>query len=281
MNNKIFEKGNIDWAKDHILDELDKFISIYDLRPVKNNKGGMLFPQMFYFYFLLKIIKPDIVVESGIYKGQSTWLIEKTLPNAEIIALDIDLNQREYISKNVKYSSTDFKFQDFSNISKNSLVFFDDHINHVDRLLESKYFNFKHVVFEDNYPPGKGDFQTLKQLYNKHTFVHNPGLLSLIKTNLILSKIIIKKTFTRNYNVKKEIDKLSKRIRDGYSYNFSHLEQLIESYFEFPPLTLNSNTNSDLRLLMKDPLFEKVPEHLKKYTNYLGGYNFLTYIKLL
>ena len=40
MNNKIFEKGNIDWAKDHILDELDKFISIYDLRPVKNNKGG-------------------------------------------------------------------------------------------------------------------------------------------------------------------------------------------------------------------------------------------------
>ena len=280
MNNKIFEKGNIEWTKDQILDELDKFISIYDLRPVKNNKGGMLFPQMFYFYFLLKTIKPDIVVESGVYKGQSTWLIEKTLPNIEIIALDIDLNQREYISKNVKYSSTDFKFQDFSNISKNSLVFFDDHVNHVDRLLESKYFNFKHVVFEDNYPPIKGDFQTLKQLYNKHTFVHNPGLFSLIKTNLILLNVILKKTFIRKYNAKKEIDKLSKRIRDGFDYNFNHLEHLIESYFEFPPLTLDNNTNSNLRLLMKDPLFEKVPENLKKYMNFLGGYNFLTYIKL-
>ena len=54
----------------------------------------------------------------------------------------------------------------FSKIPKNTLVFFDDHVNHVDRLIEANFFGIKNIVFEDNYPSGKGDFQTIKQIYN-------------------------------------------------------------------------------------------------------------------
>ena len=48
-------------------------------------------------YIFLNKIKPKFVVESGIYKGQTTWLIEKTLPKAKILAIDINLESRTYI----------------------------------------------------------------------------------------------------------------------------------------------------------------------------------------
>jgi len=280
MNKNIFEKGNINWNSLDILNELDNFVSLYEQRPIKDNKGGMLFAQMFFFYFILKKIKPEFVIESGIYKGQSTWLIENTLQDCEIFAIDIDLSQREYISKKANYSSKDFKFHDFSNISKNSLVFFDDHINHIDRVLESKYFNIKYIVLEDNYPPGKGDFQTLKQIYNNFNFNHKPGLLSLFKTNLIFTGIILQKIFKKNLNVKTKIDQISKRIRDGHEYNFNSVNNLIETYYEFPPLIKPSEDYSNIYELIKDPLLNEIPEKLKKYLEYLSGYNFLTYIKL-
>ena len=75
-----------------------------------------------------------MVIESGVFKGQSTWLIEKTLPNCKILSIDIDLSKREYISKRAEYSNIDFKDQDFSNIPDDTLVFFDDHVNHLERL---------------------------------------------------------------------------------------------------------------------------------------------------
>ncbi len=54
MNKNIFEKGNINWNSVDILNELDNFVSLYEQRPIKDNKGGMLFAQMFFFLFYFK-----------------------------------------------------------------------------------------------------------------------------------------------------------------------------------------------------------------------------------
>ena len=281
MKKFIFEKSKTDWSNNDILNELDNFINIYEKRPIKNNKGGMLFQQMFSFFFLLRKLKPQLIIESGVYKGQSTWLIENTLPNSEIISLDIDLTQREFISKKATYSSKDFRFHDFSNIPESTLVFFDDHVNHIERIIESKFFNIKHIVLEDNYSPGRGDFQTLKQLYNKHIFNHNPGILSLIKTNVFFNKIILKKIFNKNYNAKNDIDKISKRIRDGNNDKdwFENINKIIDCYYEFPPLAKYEDL-IDVKFIKK-PLFENIPEKFKTYLNLKKEYNFLTYIKLI
>lgn len=281
MKKLIFEKSNPNWSDSDILSELDNFTTLYEKRPIKNNKGGMLFQQMFSFFFLLKKLKPQLIVESGVYKGQSTWLIENTLPNSEIISLDIDLNQREFISKKAIYSSKDFRFHDFSNIPENTLVFFDDHVNHIERIIESKFFNIKHIVLEDNYSPGIGDFQTLKQLYNKHIFNHNPNILSLIKTNIFFNKIILKKIFNKNYNAKNDIDKISKRIRDGNVDKnwFENINKIINCYYEFPPLTKYGNLINDE--FIKEPLLENIPDKLKIHLSLIKEYNFLTYIKLI
>ena len=281
MEKFIFEKSKPDWSNNDILNELDNFINIYEKRPIKNNKGGMLFPQMFSFFFLLKKLKPELIIESGVYKGQSTWLIENTLPNSEIISLDIDLNKREFISKKALYSNKDFRFHNFSNIPENTLVFFDDHVNHIERIIESKFFNIKHIILEDNNSPGNGDFQTIKQLYNNHIYNHNPGILSLIKTSFFFNKIILKKIFNKSYNAKYDIDKISKRIRDGNNDEdwFENINKIIDCYYEFPPLAKYEDL-IDLKFIKK-PLFENIPEKFKIYLNLNKEYNFLTYIKLI
>ena len=109
----FFKKSPIDKSKD-IINYLDEFCELYKKRPIRDNSGGTKFPHMFGLFYILKKLNPKFVIESGVWKGQSTWLIEKTLPKAKIFAIDVKLNKREYISKskNVVYSNTDFKFLD-------------------------------------------------------------------------------------------------------------------------------------------------------------------------
>ena len=280
MKTKVFEKNFPNWDIENIIDQLDNFISIYEKRPIRNNKGGMLFSHMFFFYIVLKNLNPNLVIESGVYKGQSTWLIEKTLPEAEIISLDIDLSKREYISKKVFYSSRDFKFQNFKNVDKNSLVFFDDHVNHIDRINDANFFGIKNIVLEDNYPAYTGDFQSLKQIYNDHIFNHTPNLLSILKTIFLFNKISFRKIISKTYNAKEDIDNITKRIRDGYSEKnkFEIIDNLFDIYFEFLPLLKNDKYFNDG--ITKKPLLEKIPEKLSNYSNEINYFNYLTYIKL-
>ena len=58
----------------------------------------------------------------------------------------------------------------------------------------------------DNYSSNKGDFQTIKQLYNNYTFKHQPGFLSLVKTGLIFNNLILIKIFQNGYSIKNDLD---------------------------------------------------------------------------
>ena len=119
MNKKILSKNLKNINKNFNL-ELKNFLKIYSDRPIKNNKGGCSINHAFALYYIVKKLKPKLVIESGVYKGQTTWLIEKASPKSKLICIDINLSQREYISKKAKYSDIDFKFHDFSKIPENS-----------------------------------------------------------------------------------------------------------------------------------------------------------------
>ena len=108
---KFFKKSSIAKSQD-IINYLDEFSKLYKQRPIHDNSGGAKVPHMFGLFYILKKLNPKFVIESGVWKGQTTWLIEKTLPKAKIFAIDVKLNKREYISKskNVIYSNKDFKF---------------------------------------------------------------------------------------------------------------------------------------------------------------------------
>ena len=146
---------------------LDDFLKVYALRPIKPNFGGMGMNHSFALYSILRAIEPKLVVESGVFKGHSTFIIEKAVPDAQIISLDPCPEFRVYSSKNAKYFSEDFAGIDWTQFDiSNSLCFFDDHQNAYSRLMEMKWWGFSKAIFEDNFPVGEGDFYSLRQVFN-------------------------------------------------------------------------------------------------------------------
>lgn len=255
--------------------ELKNFLKIYKKRPIKDNKGGCQINHAFALYCILKKLKPKVVIESGVYKGQTTWIIEKALPNAKLICIDINLSQRKYISKKAIYSNVDFKFHDFSKIPSDSVVFFDDHVNHLNRIKEANFFKIKNIILEDNYNYKNGDFQTIKQLFENHKFVHNESFFSYFKTFFLFLNIIIKKMISSKYNAYNDLNSINGRIRDFY-FNKNYLNNIkknINTYFEFPPLI-------KIKMKTKKPLLKKTDTKLKKFFAELKSYNYITLIKL-
>ncbi len=259
---QIFKKNPPRWEKNEILKEVEIFEKLYEQRPIKNNIHGMRFQHMFATYFILKKLKPSFVIESGVFRGQSTWLIENTLPQANILSIDIDLSQRIYISKKAKYSNIDFKDHNFSNLPEDTLVFLDDHVNHYERLKQAKFFNIKKIILEDNYIEEKGDFYTINHAINNKGFNHNFTKLSLLKTFLIFTNELVKKFFIKNYIFK--LDKIKFRLRDHppNQNDFKNIEKNIKTYFEFPNLSYIIDRNLNLS------------------KQELESYNHLTYIEL-
>lgn len=165
------EKNKIDTH--NFKNYLDEYLNLYQNRPVKDNAGGMKSPHLFNMFCLLKEIKPNLIIESGVWKGQGTWFFENTCPKSDIISFDISMDNLVYTSKKATYVKGDFTKVDwnsfFSNNKKynqnNVLLFLDDHVDFTERLkfLSSTPF-FKKIVFEDNYPPTQGDCVSPKKL---------------------------------------------------------------------------------------------------------------------
>lgn len=151
----ITSLGAVPWTRNDVAGDLDTFLPLFDRRPIRENQGGMRSVGLFNVWFLLNRLRPKSVLESGIWKGQSTWLIEETLPGADIVSIDINLPIREYISRRARYSDTDFLRIDMNALgwkSEGSLAFFDDHQDVIPRLRRCQALGIRHIILDDNYP---------------------------------------------------------------------------------------------------------------------------------
>lgn len=287
---KFFKKSPIDKSKD-IINYLDEFCELYKKRPIRDNSGGTKFPHMFGLFYILKKLNPKFVIESGVWKGQSTWLIEKTLPKAKIFAIDVKLNKREYISKskNVVYSNTDFKFLDLGKFNKKkTVVFFDDHQNFFERISQCYFYGFKNIIFDDNYPPEEGDCYSFKKIFS------NTGVSRSfhIKWKLKILKNIL------FYFVKKFFLPLKKHEVNLYDFGFSDvksnknieliLKKIIKEYFEFPPIFKKDIIKSNFfkkykNFFTQKPLLKSNFKNIEKYKlayKDRNFYNWMTLVKL-
>lgn len=158
------EIGRPPWSREELAAALPAFEAMYARRPIRDNQGGMKAPHVFAMDFMARRLAPDVIIESGVFRGQSTWLLEQACPNARIIAIDPNLSARDYVSPRVTYHDTDFSRLDWSGLRGSSvLVFFDDHQDAYVRLQQCKWFGFRDVIFEDNYPSVSGDCYSLKK----------------------------------------------------------------------------------------------------------------------
>ena len=190
---EIGEIGRVEWSYSDIKVTISDFLTLYKTRPIKNNDGGMKIPHLFATWFMLKKINPKFVIESGVWKGQGTWLIENAVPDARIISLDVNLDYRQYISDNVIYYEKDFSKVNWDIIDKKTetVLFFDDHQNAFKRIIQAKKHGFKHLLFEDNYPASQGDCYSLKKAFLGCGFTpieSNKSPLQILKNKALLIK---------------------------------------------------------------------------------------------
>ncbi len=216
----IRQIGSVIWSNEELKSAIPEFLKQYQNRPIQDNQGGMKTPHAFATWFMLRKLQPKIVIESGIWKGQSTWLIENAVPEAQIYSLDINLSIREYISKSATYYQKDFFQIDWTHVDKTeTILFFDDHQNALQRIRKGREMGFKQFIFEDNYPAGNvGDCYSLKKAFQYTGFQANTNHAGFKNRLRAWLKSAKNRSITPN-----ETDA-------------AFLAEILAIYYEFPPV---------------------------------------------
>lgn len=174
QSNSVTQIGIPPWEVGQLRELAFEFEATYRSRPILENDGGMKSPHMFAVFAMLRALEPQVVIESGVWKGGGTWLIEQAVPDAHVISIDPNLRNLVYRSPRADYSTLDFNLHDWSQLPEGSVVLFDDHQDAFVRLQQSLWHGVNHVIFEDNYPPSQGDCYSLKKLFSGSGFQPTP-----------------------------------------------------------------------------------------------------------
>lgn len=178
-----------------------EFAEVYAKRPIPVNTFGMGSQGNFFLWHLIKQMNPVFIIESGVFKGQSTWTIEKAAPKAKILALDPDSDWRTYKSRKAAYSNLDFsQLQINASMFKGPVVcFFDDKANAFERVIQAHEKGFKYLIFNNNCPSSEGEdnagYLTLQQCFeNKANKEKAKILRKIVKHYYIMPQIVGKKS---------------------------------------------------------------------------------------
>ncbi len=239
---EVVSIGKVPWSDADIRESFAEFKALYAKRPIEDNASGMRAPHAFGTWFMLRALQPDLIVESGVWRGQGTWLIEHACPEAELICLDIDFGPLSYRAPRAEYREEDFQIVDFSDRDLgNALCFFDDHQDALMRLQQMRWKGFRRAIFEDNYPKHHGDCYSLKKMWGGHGLQPpepaRQGWLSRLSGD-------------------------AEAPKPGIAPNLTHRAELmaqLATYYEFPPLFRTETTRwgdvwSDAEFPTKDPI---------------------------
>lgn len=136
-----------------ITSHIIEFEKVYEQRPIKINQGGSRFHNCFWIFLFTKLLSPKLIVESGVWKGQTSWLMNQAVRDPKQYAFDINLKNLCIKEEGITYIEGDWSDYNFPNvIHEKSMCFFDCHINQAKRIKEAYDKGFKVLLFDDNPP---------------------------------------------------------------------------------------------------------------------------------
>ncbi|NNJ45157.1 MAG: hypothetical protein HKP62_03980 [Sulfurovum sp.] len=117
-------------------------------------EGGIKEKDHLNFWCLGYVLEPEIYIESGVFIGTSMHAFIKSPNIKKTVGIDpyLDLLKvpKEDIPGCILIDDKDFSQIKFDHEEKESLVYFDDHINTADRIIQAYDNNFRYVLFDDS-----------------------------------------------------------------------------------------------------------------------------------
>jgi hypothetical protein len=272
---QLMSIGDVNWTREELTASLEEFAKLYPARPIRDNTGGMKAPHMFSTWFALRRLQPKVVVESGVWHGQGTWLIEQACPQAEIVCIEIAPKWIQYRSQRARYFDRDFATHDWNGLPKDETVlFFDDHQNAYERLKVVRWFGFRHAFFEDNYPASQGDCYSLKKAFLGVGFDPPPPQLSPVNR--------IKRTVRGLLGVQEG----TTGAVPPNTLDAAYLRANLAVYYEFPPVFQLPQTRwgdpwSNDHYPTPPPLLKRVEVPFQQlYFDEAGDYTWICYVRM-
>lgn len=104
----FLELSNLKYNKSEVEGYVDEFDYVFGKSPIKEHESGFGYNEGVFFYTLLKIINPEIVIVSGVMKGFTTYLIDAATHNdCKIFIYDINFENNMFNSKKATYVNID------------------------------------------------------------------------------------------------------------------------------------------------------------------------------
>ena len=132
-------------------EQVQAFWALIPTAPVRQRRGGSGFNGALQLYVAMRALKPDFVVESGVFRGLTTWVIRQARPQAEIFCHDPDLSGLQYRDVRARYSTADWSTADWSRLDPaRTVAFFDDHVAQGRRVVEAQARGVTRLLFDDD-----------------------------------------------------------------------------------------------------------------------------------
>lgn len=207
------------WSDSDLRRAVPEFAKIYSQKPIAQNRGGVGVNHAFALWFSVKWTRPTHIIESGVFKGQTTWILRHAAPDAHIFSLD-PADQSQLLFKDNSSKTRYFMGKSFSDISEmawddliprknraTTFVMLDDHQASVKRVMQLLTHGFVHLWYDDNWR---------KDCYS---------------FNMVCSK----PEGSAGVPYKDQFGKFSKMISMSEHNQFvDYLKSHLEVYFEFP-----------------------------------------------
>ncbi|QEE40064.1 MULTISPECIES: hypothetical protein [unclassified Methylobacterium] len=134
-----------------LLDWVREFWCLIPTAPVRQRRGGSGFNGALQLYVAMRALKPDVVIESGVFRGLTTWVIRMARPGARIFCHDPNLSGLQYRDPQARYSTADWSTVDWSGIDPAvTVAFFDDHVAQGRRVVEAQSRGLTRLLFDDD-----------------------------------------------------------------------------------------------------------------------------------
>ena len=148
---KFGSNYGIGFEKQELLDNIKRYDQIFRNETISDLNGGMGFNNGLFLFILFSHFQPKVVIESGVWRGFTTYLIDEAISkDSKIYCFDINLTRTEFKSEKATYYERDLSLVDDVDFGSVNFAFFDDHVSIYDRLQFCFQNKIEIVVVDDD-----------------------------------------------------------------------------------------------------------------------------------